>query len=384
MSINRLYDTWHRQITQLLAGERITRVRNFTWLIVGIQLSRSVHLSRIAAKLPGSIRLLSWSKRLRRLVDNAALQVAPIYDPVARHWLLIAANSLGQVRLIVDGTRIGLGYHLIMISLAYRQRSLPIAWVWVKAKKGHSLASVQLALLRHVQRLVPVRVGVLLVGDSEFGAIPVLRQLDLWGWGYVLRQTAKHLLQTDAQAAWQAFGQLLSHPGQQAWLPEALLTARHAYPTNLLAYWQPGETEPWLLATNLPSAQLALQAYRRRMWIEIVFTQMTKTDAFPGWASWDHISDLHIFVFDNNPIDEQFYQFPFLLKVCVCQPNLDSLTEIFYRCYQSSQFIVPIHLARKLIFEVFKAMEFVLEIRPSALVLRKRDDTIQVGFCKAV
>jgi hypothetical protein len=271
MSINRLYDTWYRQITQLLAGERITRVRNFTWLIVGIQLSRSVHLSRIAAKLPGSIRLLSWSKRLSRLVDNAALQVAPIYDPVARNWLLIAANSLGQVRLIVDGTRIGLGYHLIMISLAYRQRSLPMAWVWVKAKKGHSLASVQLALLRRVQRLVPVRVRVLLVGDSEFGAIPVLRQLDLWGWGYVLRQTAKHLLQTDAQAAWQAFGQLLSHPGQQAWLPEALLTIRHAYLTNLLAYWQPGETEPWLLATNLPSAQPALQAYRRRMWIEEMF-----------------------------------------------------------------------------------------------------------------
>jgi len=271
MSINRLYDTWHRQIAQLLAGERITRIRNFTWLVVGIQLSRSVHLNRIAAKLPGTVRLLSWSKRLSRLVDNAALQVAPIYDPVARRWLLVAANSLGQVRLIVDGTQIGLGYQLIMVSLAYRKRSLPIAWVWVKAKKGHSSAAVQLALLAHVQQLVPARTPVVLVGDSEFGAISVLRQLDGWGWGYVLRQTAKHLLQTDEQAAWQTFGSLLSRPGQQVWLPETLLTARHGYPTNLLAYWQKGETAPWLLATNLPTARLALRAYRRRMWIEEMF-----------------------------------------------------------------------------------------------------------------
>ncbi len=271
MSINRLYDTLYREISQLMFGERITRIRNFTWLMVGIHLSRSVHLSRIAAKLPGGIRLLSWCKRLSRLVDNAALQVAPLYDPVARRWLLVAAHSIGQIRLIVDGTQIGLGYQLIIVSLAYRRRSLPIAWVWVKAKKGHSSADVQLQLLDHVHPLVPVQTPVMLVGDSEFGAIPVLRQLDQWGWGYVLRQTGKHLLQTDAQAAWQTFGQQLTGPGQQSWLPERPLTGRHGYPTNLLAYWQAGEARPWLLATNLPTARLALRAYRRRMWIEEMF-----------------------------------------------------------------------------------------------------------------
>ena len=36
----------------------------------------------------------------------------------------------------------------------------------------------------------------------------------------------------------------------------------------MLAYWKPGEEQPWLLATNLPSFRLALQAYQRRMWIE--------------------------------------------------------------------------------------------------------------------
>lgn len=271
MSINQLYHNFYEQIVQLMDGQRITRIRNFTWLMVGIQVAHSVHLSRIASILPGEVQLLSWSKRLSRLVDNAAVQVAPLYKPVARSWLLAAANAVGEVRLIVDGTQIGLGFQLIMLSLAYRRRSLPIAWMWVRAKKGHSLASVQLQLLRLVHILVPARVPVVLVGDSEFGAIPVLQQLDQWGWAYVLRQTAKHLLQSEERGAWQTFGGLLSHAGQQEWVPETPLTARHGYPTNLLAYWQVGESGPWLLATNLPNARLALRAYRRRMWIEEMF-----------------------------------------------------------------------------------------------------------------
>ncbi len=271
MSINHLYHNFYKRIAQLMTGECVTRKRNFTWLMVGIQVAQSVYLSHIASILPGSVRLLSWNKRLSRLVDNAALQVAPLYQPIACSWLLAAGNTMGEVRLIVDGTQIGLGFQLIMLSLAYHRRSLPIAWVWVRAKKGHSLASVQLQLLRGVQAWVPAGVRVVLVGDSEFGAIPVLQQLDQWGWGYVLRQTAKHLLQSEEQATWQTFGELLSHPGQQKWLPETPLTARHGYPTNLLAYWQVGESGPWLLATNLPNGCMALRAYRRRMWIEEMF-----------------------------------------------------------------------------------------------------------------
>ena len=45
MPINTLYHTWNMQIRQLRPTERITRIRNITWLIVGIYQSRSVCLS---------------------------------------------------------------------------------------------------------------------------------------------------------------------------------------------------------------------------------------------------------------------------------------------------------------------------------------------------
>ena len=48
-----LYATLLRQTQQLRPGERRTRVRTWTWLLAGLYLSRCVHLSRIAAKIPG-------------------------------------------------------------------------------------------------------------------------------------------------------------------------------------------------------------------------------------------------------------------------------------------------------------------------------------------
>lgn len=38
---------------ELRPGQRITQVRNFAWLMIGIYQGRSVCLSRIAGKIPG-------------------------------------------------------------------------------------------------------------------------------------------------------------------------------------------------------------------------------------------------------------------------------------------------------------------------------------------
>ena len=38
MSVDRLYDIWFRRLRELLSTERITRVRNLAWLMVGLSL----------------------------------------------------------------------------------------------------------------------------------------------------------------------------------------------------------------------------------------------------------------------------------------------------------------------------------------------------------
>jgi len=118
---------------------------------------------------------------------------------------------------------------------------------------------------------LPAGVSVSLVGDAEFGAVEVQNQVDAWGWAFVLRQKATNQVRPGPNAAWQNFGCLVTKPGQQVWWPNAYLTAKHNHQVNLLAYWQVGEKEPWLLATNLATPKATLQTYRRRVWTEELF-----------------------------------------------------------------------------------------------------------------
>lgn len=271
MSVNHLYRSWYKQIEQLRPGERVTRVRTLAWLLVGMCSSKSVQLSKVALKIPGKAQTLSIARRLCRFLDNPAIRVRDWYAPIAKYVLHTMATSVGEIRLIADGTKVGFGHQLLMVAVAFRRRAIPIAWTWVRQSRGHSSAVKQIALLAYIERLIPAQVPVLLVGDSEFGAVEVIRQLESWQWNYVLRQKASHRVKLENGSDWRPLGDLIEKPGQSKWIEQGVLTFRHAHPTHLLAHWKRGEKEPWLLATNLPDQRTALAAYSRRMWIEEMF-----------------------------------------------------------------------------------------------------------------
>jgi hypothetical protein len=276
MSITQVYHTWKQKIEQLWPDERVTRQRNMAWLLVGIFLGRSVHISEIASHIPSKAKLNSVIRRIERFLGNGNIRVRPWYEPVIKPILERAARDTGEIRLIIDGSKIGSGHQLLMIALAYRRRSIPVAWTWVRHRKGHSTTGKQQALLSYVRSLLPPGVPVLLVGDSEFGIIDVIRLIEGWGWRYVLRQKGSHLVSPSGEADWKPFRDLVQKPGQTAWCPQVHLTGKFAHLTNVLARWGATEAEPWLLATNLPTYQLAIQAYRRRMWIEELFGDLKR------------------------------------------------------------------------------------------------------------
>ena len=274
MPINETYRTWIQRICELRPEQRITQVRNFVWLVVGIYHSRSVQLSQIAGKVLGPAKNLSTVRRLSRFLDNPAIQVREWYEPIAEQWLEAQMSWMGEIRLIVDGTKVGCGHQLLIVSLAYRHRAIPIAWTWVKQVRGHSSTRQQLALLQYVKGLIPKKAAVFLVGDSEFGSIMVLRQLDQWRWWYVLRQKGRTCLWFDEQSGWQRLDSLVQEAGQSVWIQNAYLTKQAIHPVSLLVHWDVREKQPWCLATNLPDRTLTLRYYKRRMWIEETFGDM--------------------------------------------------------------------------------------------------------------
>ncbi len=274
MSINRLYHIWFRQIEQRWSHLRVTQKRNLANLIVGIYLSKSVALHAIALKIPSQAVQLSIQRRLSRTLENSALQVRDCYDPEIAP-LLAEISKKGVVRILVDGSKVGNNHQLLMVSVAYRRRAIPVVWTWVKSSRGHSSSRKQLALLSHLRQLLPKDAQVLLLGDSEFGSVEVIRQVEKWHWYYVLRQKSSHLVKISG-GKWKTFGDFISKAGESIWLGQGLLTQKHAHPVNLLAHWKKGEKIPWLLATNFDSRKATLRGYKVRMWIEEMFGDMKK------------------------------------------------------------------------------------------------------------
>lgn len=142
--------------------------------------------------------------------------------------------------------------------------------------RGHSSAKKQIELLEYVKTLLPKNPVVFLVGDSEFGSIQVMKQLNRWHWYYALRQKSNRGFRVGKFSAWQTLESFVQKSGDSVWLPKGFLTQQYAFSASVLVYWKAGEKEPWGLATNLPDRKLVLQYYKRRMWIDEMFGDLKR------------------------------------------------------------------------------------------------------------
>jgi hypothetical protein len=265
-----LYRSLYARVVGLLPNECDSRVTNMVYLMMGIFLAKKVQTGVIATKVPLRVKRVSIVRRMERFLANGAVRVRDWYETVAV-GLLSAAAASGQVRLIIDGTRVSFHHQLLLVAVGYHGRALPIAWTWVSHARGHSTQHHQLALLCYVKGLIPKGVGVSLVGDTEFGHTLVLEELDHWRWEYALRQSGHNLVMTRQSSSFQPLDSLLTKVGEWLWMPSVVVTKASPYATNLMLCWLRGEKRPWLLATNLTHPPAVLRLYARRMCVEALF-----------------------------------------------------------------------------------------------------------------
>ena len=198
-TIPALYRSIHEYLLQRIPDKCDSRLTNLIYLMMGIFQSGSVQLPLLVRKLPLRAKKLSLVKRLSRFLDNEQVAVEAWYAPFAR-TLLQSAASGGEIRLIMDVTKVAFGFRLLMVSVAYRRRSLPIGWKWVAGSRGHTTTQQQLTLLKEIRELLPATAAVLLVGDGEFGTAVLMDYLQAWGWQYVLRISCDTLVLAHGQA----------------------------------------------------------------------------------------------------------------------------------------------------------------------------------------
>ena len=96
--------------------------------------------------MPGRKLRDSHIQQFRRWLKNQNVDATTYFLPFLP--ALLAGLPKGPLVLIEDGSEIGRGCLTLMLSVVYQKRSLPLAWLVVKGKKGHFPQEVHKALLQ--------------------------------------------------------------------------------------------------------------------------------------------------------------------------------------------------------------------------------------------
>lgn len=265
-------------------GNLARHLNTLAGLVSGIVGSRRTNLPAIAQHAPDKTKRASRVKRFSRWVDNAGIEFDTYFLPFAE--AILAYLAAWPLVLVMDGSVVGRGCVMLMLSVVYQHRALPIAWTVIHGRKGHFPEDTHLALVKQVQAWLPEAAQVLFLGDGEFDGTHLQATLDAWGWHYACR-TAKNAVLSIAGAEF-ACQDLTVQRGEVWGISQVAFTQQAYGPVLAVAWWEEDEQEPIYLVSNFTYVNEVCRWYAKRFRIETFFSDQ-KSRGFHLHKS--HVSD---------------------------------------------------------------------------------------------
>jgi len=244
-------------------------VLTLAMMIAGLVTSRKAQLPAVSAEISTDAKESSVEMRFRRWVKNASIDADVIYMPFAKQILQTLSDE--PLRLVMDGSQIGRGCMVLMVSVLYKKRALPLAWIVYEGKKGHTTGQRHVEALTKVELLLPTNCQVILLGDAEYDTT----EMQQWvqkkdNWDYILRTSPQIYVQDGSQS--QPIGDYPLQKGQVFQRHEVGFTQQASISVTLVGWWSSRYDEPIYLVTSLSNGYQACKYYRRRFQIETFFS----------------------------------------------------------------------------------------------------------------
>jgi len=268
----KLYHQFHQALKGLGKWGRPELVETLAHLMVGIFMSRDVRLSRIAENVPLDSQEESIAQRFRRWLKNPVVDERAIYDPVVKDLL----NSLRHTRLRiqVDRTLVDDRFNVLMVTLYYRKRALPVVWQ-VLDHPGNSRFTDWVGILSHLDHLLPEDATVMILADREFGQLDMMRVLRFYEWDFCLRVKGNYHVFVPDYGMWFALQKLAPIAGQPRFLKDTYFTkSKRVEHIHFALACELESDDPWYIATSLPASARTLRDYAHRFGCEELFSDI--------------------------------------------------------------------------------------------------------------
>jgi DDE family transposase len=237
-------------------------------LICGIVSARHVQFAQLADHVPIRGRKNeSVITRFRRWVKHDAITPEALWLPFAS--AVVAGLAQSPLMILLDGTTAGRGCVVLMASVLYQGRAIPLLWTVVKGKKGHLPQAVHCALIERLQNVIPTTATVVVLGDGEFDGVELQARIHAAGWDYVCRTASNITIYAYDRVF--TVGDLPIAHGKSVAIADVEMTLARYGPVLLMGVWDDDQDAPIYLISSLTDAETAAKYYRVRFRIECLF-----------------------------------------------------------------------------------------------------------------
>ncbi len=266
---------------------------------IGIVLAQCCGLSSVAIMLAYLLdrsevalreQLRDWyrdaahKRGARRGDQRRSLEVATCFPALLRWVVAWSPAACRQLALAMDASTLGQRFTILTISVVIRGCAIPVAWHILEATRAGAWRPHWEALFRQLAGTVPSDWTVTVAADRGLYAKWLFAAITQLGWHPFLRINRQGQYRPAGAATFRPLSQVVRRVGQQWAGPvTCFATKERQLSCTLLARWDAGYRDPWLIVTDLPAAQADVAWYGMRAWIECGFK-----DAKRGGWHWEH------------------------------------------------------------------------------------------------
>ena len=239
-----------------------------------LQNLKTVRLEELARRFPVPIQLRSRVKKIQRFLSLEQFNIKTLWFPILKSWLEEKWNKNKMICLVIDRSQ-WREINLLMFSMVYNQRAIPVYFSLLSKKGNSSLEQQKQVLEPAIKLLKESKITVL--GDREFCGVELGKWLSEEQQVYISLRLKKNEYVELEQQIWFQLPDLGLTPGISFYYQGVRITKTKGFAGfNLAAKWKrnyqgKSSKEAWFILTNFDSLTAATSAYSKRMGIEEMF-----------------------------------------------------------------------------------------------------------------
>jgi hypothetical protein len=231
-------------------------------------------------------RLREWCYAAadKRGAKRRDLDVSTCFAPLLRWILSRWPPEQPRLALALDATTLKKRFTVLALSVVYRGCAIPVAWKIVGAEEKGSWRPHWIGLLTAVQGSLPRDFTVLVCTDRGLYARWLYEQIQALGWHPFMRINSQGHFRPLGQPTFRCLATAAPTPGS-GWCGavECFSEPPSRLRCTLLARWEDGYQDAWLVITDLLPEQATITWYGLRSWVEAGFKDYKRG----GWQ-WHH------------------------------------------------------------------------------------------------